>query len=94
MYNIHEFTPNYKIWYFHEKVDVSSTSEYMLVSLEEPRMIVQSSDIVQMVNDVFLEIEDINKVEEPDLETRRFFDILDVYESSEMIILLNRLQLG
>lgn len=57
-------------------------------------MIVQSSDIVQMVNDVFLEIEDINKVEEPDLETRRFFDILDVYESSEMIILLNRLQLG
>lgn len=44
-------------------------------------MIVQSSDIVQMVNDVFLEIEDINKVEEPDLETRRFFDMLDVYES-------------
>lgn len=53
----------------------------MLVSLEEPRMIVQSSDIVQMVNDVFPEIEDRNRAEEPDLETRRFFDMLDVYES-------------
>lgn len=44
-----------------------------------------------MVNDVFFEIEDINKVEELDLETRRFFDILDVYESLEMIIFFNRL---
>lgn len=79
------FTPNYKIWYFHGEVDTGnmpSTSEYVPVNLEEPRMVVESSDTMQMVNDAFREnissfIEDGERVEEPNLEARRFFDMLD-----------------
>ena len=79
------FTPNYKIWYFHGEVDTGnmpSTSEYVPVNLEEPRMVVESSDTMQMVNDAFREnissfIENGERVEEPNLEARRFFDMLD-----------------
>ena len=73
------FTPNYKIWYLHKEVDIGNiprTNENMAVSLEE------SIDAVEMVKDAFREnissfIEDGNRVEEPNLEARRFFDMFD-----------------
>ena len=79
------FTPNYKIWYLHGEVDIGnipSTSEYVPVSIEESRMVVESRDTIEMVNDAFREnissfMEDGDRVEEPNLEARRFFDMLD-----------------
>ena len=50
------FTPNYKIWYLHGEVDIGnipSTSEYVPVSIEESRMVVESRDTIEMVNDAF-----------------------------------------
>lgn len=79
------FMPGYKIWYIHgERPDYASTSEpYIADRLDERRTDVDYGiGSVQMVNDAYREHvqlvgEESDRIEEPNLEARKFFDMLD-----------------
>ncbi|KAL1213937.1 hypothetical protein V5N11_002512 [Cardamine amara subsp. amara] len=79
------FRANYKVWYYHGKNDsyhVGSSSQNEPERVEEFRTGEENVGTVQMVHDSFMENmhsfpEDGYRVEEPNLEARRFFDMLD-----------------
>ncbi|CAE6201306.1 unnamed protein product [Arabidopsis arenosa] len=85
------FMPGYKIWYSHGEsesmLDYGSTSQHYLPdSVEEPSTEVDVGTF-QMVNDAFREnapsfAQDEDRVEEPNIEARRFFDMLDAANMS------------
>ncbi|XP_024014993.1 uncharacterized protein LOC112088874 [Eutrema salsugineum] len=75
------------MWYYHGENDIVVEGSTSIVAseterLEEPLMTVENVGTIQMVHDAFMENqqsfqEDENRVEEPNLEAKRFFDMLD-----------------
>ncbi|XP_010473884.1 PREDICTED: uncharacterized protein LOC104753311 [Camelina sativa] len=80
---------SYKVWFYHGETDayhVGSTSENVPERVEESRLEEGGVGTVQMVHDAHRElmqefIEPANIVEEPNLEVKRFYDMLDASKS-------------
>ncbi|CAA7018778.1 unnamed protein product [Microthlaspi erraticum] len=81
------FMPGYKIWYSHGESEEmaytnASASSSNRIEAEIRPEVEENRGTVQMVNDAFRENvalfgEEENRIEEPNLEARKFFDMLD-----------------